>query len=269
MKIRDALTKAAKSLHVDSPRKEAALLLANMLGKDRTWLLMHENDELKEVDEFDKLIQRRVENEPLEYILGAASFYSRDFIVYEGVLIPRHETEILIDKVLGLIKDIKNPCIAEIGVGSGIISTMIAILREDATIISTDINPKALENTKENLLKFGVESRVEPVQTSLLEGIEKKFDIVVSNPPYISTKEILECHVLKEPHNALFGGEVGDELLKDIIFTCKERNIPYLACEMGYDQRSSMQKELESKGAKKIEFYQDLAGLDRGFTAKF
>ena len=267
MTIRNVLNEAAKSLHVESPRKEASLLLAYFLKCDRTWLLMHEDNDLKDFDGYMGLIKRRANNEPFEYITGEASFYSRDFFIDEGVLIPRPETEILVDKAYEIIKDIQNPRIVEIGVGSGIISTMLGILKKDAKIFATDISEKALQNAKKNFEKFDV--KVELVHTSLLDNIVGEFDLLVSNPPYIANTENLEEHVLKEPHTALFGGEVGDELLHQIIFTCKEKNIPNLACEIGYDQRESMQICLEKANAKEIKFYKDLAGLDRGFIAKF
>lgn len=271
MRVKEALDKASKRLSpkLDNARREASLLLANWLEKDTMWLVMHDDAMIEDSDGYFEWIERRFNDEPYEYIVEKASFYSREFIVHEGVLIPRPETEILIDHALGLIEGIENPRIVEIGVGSGIISTMLALQRQDSTIIAGDISDKALVNAKANIEKFGVEKQVSLVKSSLLDAIDGDFDLLVSNPPYIAQDELLEEHVMKEPHRALFGGEVGDELLRDIIFTCKQRKIPHIACEIGYDQQKSMQRVLDEVGAVKSTFYQDLAGHDRGFTATF
>ena len=269
MEIREALKEAKTLLSwVENPQKEAALLLCAHLHVERTWLLLHEHEKLDDAKGYFALVARRKEQEPLEYILGKASFYGRDFLVDTGVLVPRPETELLVDVVAALLKDHPSPRILEVGVGSGVISVMLALLFPSATVVATDISPIALENAQKNARLFGVDGRIRFVETSYMEGIAEAFDVLVSNPPYIARDALLETHVLKEPHAALFGGERGDEMLKQLLQKAWKLPIAHVACEMGWDQRVSMQRHLEALGAKEIVFYQDLAGLDRGFCAR-
>ncbi|MFV0480802.1 MAG: HemK/PrmC family methyltransferase, partial [Campylobacteraceae bacterium] len=200
-----------------------------------------------------------------EYITKKASFYSRDFYVEEGVLIPRPETEILVDCAAQIIKKLNAKYIAEIGTGSGVISIMIALLFEDVEIVATDISNEAILLARKNAIKFGVENRVEFVHTSYLDGVVLP-EVLVSNPPYIAKSEALEEHVLNEPHTALFGGLRGDEILRDIIdIYNKNSEILALACEMGYDQKSSLEEYFKELHVKNYSFYKDLGGFDRGF----
>lgn len=246
---------------------ESKLLLSFATGLDQVELVT-KSDQMVDSTLFLELIGRRADHEPIEYITGKASFYSRDFLTDPSVLIPRAETELLIDQALELISGVENPKIAEIGVGSGVISVMMAILRSDARITATDINPKALELAKKNTDRFGVADRIIFKNCSLLDDHSDQVDLIVSNPPYIAQDYPLEKNVLKEPKEALFGGVVGDEILKQIIDLASERKCK-LACECGYDQRNSLEEYLEKKSAKSVSFYNDYAGFTRGFVARF
>lgn len=186
----------------------------------------------------------------------------------KGVLIPRPETEILVDKALDLISNTKNPVVAEIGTGSGVIAVMIAILRPDATIIATDINEKAIALATKNAKRFGVSDRIRFIRSNLLDLIDDKLDLIVSNPPYIANDYQLDLIVQKEPSNALFGGENGYELLETIINVAEERKVANLACESGYDQEGILRTLLAKTSFEAVEFYKDYANLQRGFTAK-
>jgi len=267
--IKEALDFGAKQLrHYPSPRKEAALLLGFLLKKERTWIMLNDSNLLENAVEYFELVKRRVNGEPLEYILGKASFYSRDFVINRGVLIPRPETELLVDKAFGLMHDTQNPRIIEVGTGSGIIAIMLAILIPEAKIIATDISLKALSNAKENALIHKVEDRISFVHSAYMDGIDGEFDLLVSNPPYIANSAILEPHVLNEPHEALFGGEEGSEVLYNLLHRASAAQIKFVACEMGYNQKSIMHETLNDIGAKDVRFYKDLAGHDRGFSAR-
>lgn len=230
---------------------------------------MHEDEELEDESGYFALIKRRKQDEPLEYITQKASFYSRDFLVQSGVLIPRPETEILVDVAVSLIKDKKSPKVLEIGVGSGIISIMLALLVKDVKICATDISVKALEVAYENAKRFGVLQKIEFTHCAYEKDVKGEFDLLVSNPPYIKNETPLKSDVLNEPHQALFGGEHGHEILHELVKIAKKRGIGYLACEMGYDQKCVMEKILQENGAKSYSFYKDLASLDRGFYAEF
>jgi len=251
------------------PQKEAMILAKHLLNVDESYLFLHENDKFEEYEEFIALVHRRVKGEPVEYITKKVSFYSREFFIDYGALIPRPETELLIDEVVKNIEMIsaQKQCIAEIGTGSGIISVMLALLLPDATIIATDISKDALKLAEANIKRYGLEDRIKLYNTSYLDGIKEDVDIIVSNPPYVANDFKLDKPLEYEPKEAIFGGVRGDEILLDIIDIAKERNVIFLACEMGYDQKNGIKKALKDKGFDNFYFYKDLAGLDRGFVA--
>ncbi len=264
--IKDALKKASLILN---NQKEAAILLAYHLQKDRLYLITHEENIVKECKRYFSLIQRRKDNEPIEYITNSVSFYDSEFFITKGALIPRPETELLIDKAKDIItkdQSIKN--IAEIGTGSGIIAVMLVRLFKDITVTATDINKDALDIAKKNASDFGVSERINFVHTSYLDEIYEKFDMIISNPPYIQDGFELEKPLFFEPQNALFGGEKGDEILREIILLAKQRDSKYLLCEMGYDQKAPLEKFMNKQQITDIEFYQDYSSFDRGFVAK-
>ncbi len=254
------------------PAKEVEILLLHILQKNTIWLHLNYDKQCEYEDELKKLVQKRATDFPMEYITQKASFYGEIFDVTKGVLIPRPETEILVDKALEILKDIKTPQVLEIGVGSGIISVMLALLVKDIKIIAVDINDKALDLAKQNAIKHNVEDKIIFMKSDLFQNVDEniKFDMVVSNPPYIANNYLLPNNVKHEPSNALFGGDIGDELLKNIIQETKRKNIKYLICEMGYDQRKPLKKFIEEIiKCEKLEFYKDLEAFDRGFVAKF
>jgi len=252
------------------PRFEAELLLAYHLQKDRTYLHAFDDAEVKNIDNFKRLVERRANHEPYEYIVGSASFYDIELQVEQGVLIPRPETEILIDLVADIISRGNITNIAEIGIGSGAISIVLARKFQHLNIVSTDICDTPINVATKNIRAFKLEDRIKLIKSNLLDEVNTPIDLVVSNPPYIANGFELEPNVGKyEPQEALFGGEVGDELLKQIVLDVKAREIKYLACEMGYDQKDPMEKFFKQIGVESYSFYQDLAGLDRGFVITF
>jgi len=260
--IKEALKIGANEI---KSMKEAQILLSYFLNKDQLYLILHENDTLKNQEKYFSLIKRAKNSEPIEYITNKVSFYSEEFFIQKGALIPRPETEILIDKVVEISKKFQNPKIAEIGVGSGIISIMLAKLIPNIEITATDISKEAIQIAKKNALHFGVEKKIEFINSSYLENIDKSFDIIVSNPPYIANNFKVAQNLDYEPDIALFGGVEGDEILKNIIDIFIEKKASYLACEMGYDQKESLSQYMTKKGIKNFSFYKDLAGFDRGF----
>ena len=276
MTVNDAL-KAAVSLIAPAceisganPVRVAKALLMRHLGVKIEWIFLNLTSELDNADGYFSLAKRFANHEPLEYITGEAGFYGLTFNVKKGVLIPRPETEILVERSLEILSNLPArkdpPLVAEIGTGSGIISICLA-LNSSAKIIASDISDDALNLARENAAKFGVEDRIEFVKCAYLDQICGQFDLLVSNPPYIAQDYRLDKFVLNEPHEALFGGAAGDEILKNIILVAKNRGVKYLACEMGYDQKASLESVLELSGFE-AEFYRDLAGFDRGFVAR-
>ncbi len=270
--IKESLLWAREALQeaCERPQFEAELLLAFHLKQDRMYLITHDNDTVDNLDNFQRLIQRRAANEPYEYIVGSASFYDIYLEVEEGVLIPRPETEILIDLVAEIIKKENITSIAEIGVGSGAISVVLARKFSELRIIATDICDMPLKVAEKNIDTFGLSEQIELRKSHLIDEVFETLEMVVSNPPYIAEDFLLESNVVDyEPKEALFGGRVGDELLKQIILDVNERGIKYLACEMGYDQKEPLQEFVNEIGVKSIKFYKDLAGFDRGFIIEF
>ena len=276
MTVNDALKAAASQIAPAceisgaNPARVAKALLTSYLGVKIEWIFLNLNRELEDAEGYFSLVSRFANHEPLEYITGEAGFYGLTFNVKKGVLIPRPETEILVERSLEVLSNLparnESPLVAEIGIGSGIISICLA-LNSSAKIIASDISDDALNLARENAAKFGVEDRIEFVKCAYLDQIYGRFDLLVSNPPYIAQDYELDKFVLNEPHEALFGGAAGDEILKNIIFVAKNRGVKYLACEMGYDQKASLESVLELSGFE-AEFYRDLAGFDRGFVAR-
>ena len=276
MTIKDTIRKYTNDLKLVThiPAKEVEMLMMYLLEKNTIWLHLNYNKEFEQEEELEKLVKKRTSNYPIEYLIKKASFYGEVFTVQEGVLIPRPETELLIDSALEIIKDIKKTNepinVLEIGTGSGIISVILALLIKDIKIIAVDINEKAISLAKENAIKHGVEDKIKFRLSNLYEKVdETNIDLTISNPPYIANDYILPPNVKFEPSNALFGGNIGDELLKDIIDQTNERNIEYLLCEMGYDQKKPLNNYLENFDTKSFIFYQDYEKFDRGFTIQF
>lgn len=272
MTIKEGLSWAREELKeaCERPAFEAELLLASHLGQDRTYLLIHDMDSIANEADFKQLIQRRAAHEPYEYIVGSASFYDIHLEVEEGVLIPRPETEILIDLVADIIEKENITRIAEIGVGSGAISIVLARKFPQLHIIATDICDTPLKVAGKNIETFGLNQQIELRKSNLIDEVQEELELVVSNPPYIAEDFLLESNVIDyEPKEALFGGRVGDELLKQIIIDVKKKGVRYLACEMGYDQKEPIQEFVNEIGVEYIKFYKDLAGFDRGFIIKF
>ena len=272
MTIKQLLTQAEQKLKesCERPRFEAELLLAYHLKKERTYLHAFDDVEVENVEAFEALVERRAKHEPYEYIVGSASFYDISLEVEEGVLIPRPETEILIDLVAEIIERDNITSIAEVGVGSGAISVVLARKFPNLKIVATDICDTPIKISRKNIKTFGLEERVEVRKSSILDEVNESLELVVSNPPYIAEDFILKSNVVDyEPKEALFGGVVGDELLKQIVLDVQARGIKYLACEMGYDQKEPMSAFFDEIGVTDYKFYKDLANFDRGFVITF
>jgi len=272
MTIKTCLFRAKEQLtqSCERPQYEAELLLAYHLKKDRIYLITHEDDTVEDAVSYEALVSRRAANEPYEYIVGSASFYDIHLAVESGVLIPRPETEILIDLTAQIIEKEKITRMAEIGVGTGAISIVLARKFPELQVFATDICEAPLRVAGKNVLTFGLNEQIILRESNLIDKVNEEIELVVSNPPYIAEDFILKSNVIDyEPKEALFGGRIGDELLKQIIVDVKVRNIKWLACEMGYDQKEPIQAFVNEIGVKSIQFYKDLAGFDRGFVIEF
>ena len=254
---------------VEYPRREAELFLMAYLKQDQLYFITHQETLVDENEpRLQEWMERRVRNEPMEYLTNSVSFYSKEFYIDEGALIPRPETELLIDEVLKCVEADKSLTVVEVGVGSGIISIMLALHLPNARFIAVDISPRALRVAARNIESFGLGDRIELREGDLLSCVSEKIDFLVSNPPYIAQDASLESNLSYEPQNALFGGSIGDEIIRRLLDEVYVRRIPIFVCEMGYDQRVHVQEYLKSFAVQSLEFYKDLASFDRGFYLK-
>jgi release factor glutamine methyltransferase len=268
--IREWMDVITAELHdvAERPRREAELLLMAYLQCDQLWLITHPDATIEDDRKLQEWVQRRKAHEPLEYITSQVSFYSQTFHIEPGALIPRPETELLIDEVLSCVDKDARVTIAEVGVGSGVVSIVLAQHLPNATIIATDISGDALRVARKNIEEFGLADRIELREGNLLDAVDEKIDILVSNPPYIAEGVALERNLDYEPDLALFGGREGDEVIRKLLDSVFERKIGCFVCEMGYDQKAKVERYLGGFRYRSLEFYKDLAGFDRGFTLK-
>ncbi|MCF6340446.1 MAG: peptide chain release factor N(5)-glutamine methyltransferase [Sulfurimonas sp.] len=263
------ITQTLDAHKIKRASREAQLLLMAHLSVDELWLITNQNIEVQKIDKLFDWVNRRAKNEPLEYIINSVSFYSEEFYIASGALIPRPETELLIDEVLKNIKD-KNSVIkfVEVGIGSGIISIILAKKLPNAEFIAVDISQDALNIAQQNIQKFGLNDRIKLRLGSLLEPIGEDIDYLISNPPYIADDEKLELNLSYEPQNALFGGFIGDEIIKKLLDEVLNSNINFFTCEIGYDQKDKIRKYLKTDSFFSLEFYKDYSDFNRGFTLR-
>lgn len=275
MIIREAINKASNILKDSlSPQLDSQVIMGYCLNKDRLYIYTNLDAGISEEEEkhFFELIDRRTKGEPVQYITGKQEFMALDFDVKPGVLIPRPDTEILVEKVLEEILDLKEPVLTDVGCGSGAIAISLAAYKKDSIVYALDIMDIPLEITEMNAKANGVDQRVRVLKSDLLSGLpqelEGRLDVIVSNPPYIKDSVIptLMREVRDfEPISALSGKEDGLYFYRRII----EKSLVFLkldgliAFEIGHDQGQSVKELLEEKGFCDIRLIKDLAGLDR------
>ena len=262
------LMNARKSLEAEgfeASTLEAQLLLKHSLGVERSWLFSHPDSEI-ETDPVDELLRRRKSHEPLAYILGRREFYGREFEVTPAVLIPRQETELLVD----VAKDFANQNSAEIrvldiGTGSGCIAITVAKEFPKAEVWALDISESAIAVAERNADLLGAAVRF--IRSDTFEGLlDQQFDLILSNPPYIGLTEPLAKEVSEyEPHLALFAGDDGLDLYRRIAAESKHHLRPqgWLAVEVGYKQAATVAEILTAEEWEISQILKDLAGIPR------
>ena len=245
--------------------------LANM-EPHQLYLMMDEEVDETLLKQFQEGMQRYMDGEPIQYINGKENFFSRDFIVNENVLIPRYETEELVENILYKIDDYFDDYssidLCDVGTGSGAIAITLALEEPKLNVVATDISEEALEVAKANASEL--DAQVTFYQGDMLEPLidrQQKFDIFVSNPPYIPQDQEIESVVKdNEPHVALFGGNDGlyfyRRIFKEVKPLLKDRAL--LAFEMGFDQRELMEEALQTYFPDdRHEIIKDINGKDR------
>lgn len=275
----DIGSKILKAEDIDTYMLDAQLLLCNVLAKDKVYIITNREKEVsaKDEKEYLNLIEKRKGKMPIKYILGETEFMGLDFDIEEGVLIPRGDTEILVEEVLSVIGEDDEIEICDLCSGSGAIGISIASYRKKIRVDEIDFYNIPEKITKKNIVKHGLEDRVIFIKSDLLsEAIkeEKKYSIIVSNPPYIKAYEIdnLMDDVKKyEPHTALDGGDDGlifyRRIIKESKYVLKENGL--LAFEIGHDQGEDVSELMKEAGFSNIKLVKDLAGLDRVLLGYF
>ena len=253
MIIAQALKDASELLEnsgIPEYRREATSLLSHALDKGFTFQFAHPEYELTpvEAEKFTSFVSRRAAREPFQYIVGHQEFYGLEFAVRPGVLIPRPETEILVSEAIELSRSCAEPKLLEIGVGSGCISISILHHVAAARIDAVDISDTALEVAAENAAKHDVSDRLSLFRSDVFSSVNGKFDLIVSNPPYIPSSDLggIQPEVgLFEPHTALFSGKDGLSVIRRLVNEAPGHLKPggYLLIEFGFGQSESV-KEL-------------------------
>ena len=255
-----------------NPRRDAELLLAHLLGWDQAALLTHPERllSLAEADQFESMLSRRLASEPLQYITGVQEFFGLSFEVSPAVLIPRPETEHLVEAVLERFGRESSPRIVDVGTGSGAIAVALAHAIPRSRVTAVDFSSAALEVAQRNAERHGVLERVTLLQSDLLAALESAdFEVVVSNPPYIAEGEVLEPQVFNyEPRSALYAGPTGLEVYERLIPQARKVLKPqgWLMLEIGYGQSKALSRLLSDWN--EVSFLNDLQGIPRVVQAK-
>ena len=279
MTIKELLNQAVimlKNENIDAPKNKARMLLQATLKKSREYLMIYDNKEVENIDRdrYIKNVKRLIFGEPLQYITGIQEFMKLNFLVTKDVLIPRPDTEILVEEVIRKAENIPNPVILDLCTGSGAIAVSLAKYIKNVHICAIDISSKALEIAKKNAELNGVKNNIEFIESNLFDKIkERKFDIIVSNPPYIETETIktLSKDVQSEPKIALDGGKDGLDFYRKIADSGSKylNRQGYICLEIGYNQRIAVRQILENKKRYvNINCIKDLCGNDRVVTAQ-
>jgi release factor glutamine methyltransferase len=264
------------SPHPERARLDAETLLLHLLKQNRAWLLAHWEDEAPpEVQSaFGTLIQRRCTGEPIQHITGVAEFFGLPFHVTRDVLIPRPETEHLVEEVLRLAAAFPAPKIADIGTGSGAIAVALAHSLPDALLTAIDQSQSALAIALQNAQRNQVADRIAFLEGDLLAPLAgQRFDIIASNPPYVPLVDQASLSVEvrdHEPHSALFAGEDGLAIYTRLIPEAREHLAPggWLVMEIGYGQREAIEEILLSYDYGDVHFIADYQGIPRVAVAQ-
>jgi release factor glutamine methyltransferase len=273
MTLSQALTHGATRLeHLPTARRDAELLLLRVIEKDRAFLFTHPSEPLTAAQQstYEAWLTRRVKHEPIQYITGEQEFYGLALRVTPDVLIPRPETEHLVEALLERVSRNGAINIADVGTGSGAIAIALAHKLPRATITALDVSQPALEIAQQNAARHNLADRICFLKSDLLSAIaDEKFDAIVSNPPYVPNSEILEEQVRNfEPHTALFAGRFGLDTYQRLIPQARLALRPegWLLLEIGHGQRDALGELLSQWNS--IDFIDDLQGIPRVAIAR-
>ncbi len=278
--VRNHLEFAERALkngaHADKARLDSEQLLMHLLRKNRAWLIAHPTKELsaEQQNQYEALVERRLAGEPIQYITGECEFYGLPFKLTRDVLIPRPETEHLVEKVSELVPLFSQPRIVDVGTGSGAIAIALAHdWSPPAIFTAIDVSEPALDLARWNAERIGFADRLRFLQGDLLEPVVgEQFDIIASNPPYVpnTDRALIAVEVREyEPALALFAGEDGLDVYRRLIPAAFAVLVPggFLALEIGFSQADSVKNLLAEAGFADVEFMADLQGIPRVASA--
>ena len=274
LEVLQATTAFFKKHDIENPRLNAEHLLAHVLGRKRIELYLDFERKLTETElgPLRELVKRRSEGEPLQHLLGTVEFCGQVFLCDKRAMVPRPETEELVELLKSEIQDPKSE-ILDVGTGSGVIALSLAAEFPEARILAVDVSDDALALAQENAIRLDLSDRVQFLKSRLLETIAGPFDLIVANLPYISTQDrrTLSREVLRDPEIALFAGARGDELVRELINQAPTRLGPggTLALEIGLGQRDALLSALAEKNYRDICSKNDYNGVTRFLFARY
>ena len=275
--IAEAILQGANKLRkagVPEERREAGSLLMYVLNRDRTHLLAHAEDQLseEEVEKFVETLEARAQGKPLQYITGQQEFFGLEFEVNADVLVPRPETELLVEAALALVSPNETPFICDVGTGSGCVIVALLHKLPQARGLALDISPAALAVAERNAKRHGIQARLSFVTSDCFAGLGTApypgFDLIVSNPPYVSERVVdgLQREVRDfEPRVALTAGEDGLSVIRRLLTESHNylKDSGLLIFEMGFDQYDAVTALIDDQHWKLLEVYDDLQGIPR------
>jgi release factor glutamine methyltransferase len=275
--IGDTIKEGAQQLRaggVAEWQRDAGTLMSHLLSRDRTFLIAHAADTLNEeqLKAFQTLIERRSGGEPLQYITGHQEFYKLDFEVSPAVLIPRPETELIVETALELLRDNREPLIADIGTGSGCLAISLLHERATARAVAIDVSPAALRIAKRNAVRHHVADRLDLLGADALSAVNATgcFDLIVSNPPYVSEDEMysLQREVAHEPRTALVAGTDGLSIIRRLLNETSPllRSGGHFVFEIGFGQSDAVQQLIDRRVWELKNIRADLQEIPRVFV---
>ena len=259
---------------IESPRLNAEHLLAHTLGRKRIELYLEFERSLTEAElaPLRELVRRRGQGEPLQHLLGTVEFAGRVFLCDKRALVPRPETEQLVELLKSEIRNPKSE-ILDVGTGSGVIALTLAAQFPEAQVTAVDISDAALALARENAARFGLRERVRFAKGNLLAEVDGAFDLIVANLPYVANvdRSTLSREVLHDPAMAVFGGDRGDELVRELIGAARDRLRPSgtLALEIGIGQAEDLVSLLAEKNYHDIAAIRDYCGVKRFLFGRY
>jgi len=278
LEVLQSTTAYFQKRHIENPRLNAEHLLAHVLGRKRIELYLYLEFERKllesELTPLREMVRRRGAREPLQHLLGTVEFYGRTFGCDKRALVPRPETEQLVELLISRFKsEISHSRMIDVGTGSGVIALSLAAEFPEAEVVGADISEPALMLARENAERLGLANRVRFQRSNLLENVQPGFDLVAANLPYVSTehRRNLSREVLHDPEVAIFAGACGDELLQELIARAPSWLQPggILALEIGIGQSEALILALAEKNYRDIFNEKDYSGVTRFLFARY